>query len=135
MPYNTAEIFQKDEPLPDGRVRLVVNFEGVGLPDIKREIYIDENTTLASLRAWAWNIKLALDGRKTIADQLVVGQSINLAEPNVPAPTAREVWLAKARRLLIVRELALTDATAVADRNALEADVNATYNSNFVNSL
>lgn len=126
MPYTTATLVEKQAPGPDGRVALIVEFIGAGEPT-KREGYtLDGTTTILGLRAWARSKAIALES-KTIADLLTVGMSVNLAVPATPAPTAEELWRAKVVRYLAAKNLDSTNVTAIADRNALFADINATY--------
>lgn len=126
MPYTTATLVEKQAPGPDGRVALIVEFTGAGEPT-KREGYtLDGTTTILGLRAWARAKALSLES-KTIADQLTVGMSVNLASIAPPAPTAEEIWRAKVARYLQAKELGATNSTAIADRDALFADINATY--------
>ena len=135
MAYVTATLKQKDAPLPDGRVRLVITFVGdAGEPTVDREHYLDESTTVANLRRWAYDEAQRLTGRKTVADVLTVGQSITLtAPPAPPAPTARQIWLEKAQRLARLRGLgSVTNSTLLTEINALADDVRTSYQAGWI---
>lgn len=126
MPYTVATLVEKDPPGPDGTVAIRVEFTGAG-EVTKREGYVIEgNTTVAALREWARSKAKRLES-KTIADTLTVGQSVNLAVPSAPTPTAEEIWRAKVARYHQGKALALTNGTAVSDLAALFTDINATY--------
>ena len=128
MAYNVATIIQKDPVGTDGRVHCVVAFTGnAGEPEERRDFYVDGSTTALSVRIWAREQVASLNGRKTIADAVTVPFVINLAAPAVTPPTAEQVWLEKARRLVRAKAIGLTNATAVANINTLQADVDATY--------
>jgi len=129
MAYNLATIVQKDAPADDGRVHIVVAFTGnAGEPRILRDKYI-AGESIADIRAWARAEAATLLGKKTVADLLALNVTLDLTPPAGPtaAQIAQAVWLEKAQRLVRMRELALTNATAVTNFNALVADVNATY--------
>ena len=54
----------------------------------------------------------------------VIDLSIEPPSPDPPqAPTAQDVWVDKARRLMRLKTLVLTNATALTDITALEAEV------------
>jgi hypothetical protein len=133
MAYTTATLIQKDPAGPDDRVRLVIQFTGTGEAAKNLEYYVDGATTGLAIRRWAIDIAAKLDGRKTIADNLTVGQSINLAAIAPTPPTAKQVWLEKVGRYRYFSGLGLTGAanTALA---ALLTDINATYAAGFLDA-
>ena len=135
MAYTTATLKSKDVPFPDGRVRILITFTGnAGEPPIDRDLIVDESTTVASLRRWAYDEAGRLGSRKTIIDLLTPGAAITLtAPPAPPAPTAEQVWLEKAHRLARAKALGLT--ADAAEEAALEAEVNATYDAAYFAKL
>ena len=136
MAYNAATIIQKDPVGTDGRVHCVVAFTGnAGEPEERRDFYVDGSTTALSVRIWAREQVASLNGRKTLADAVTVPFVINLAAPAVTPPTAEHVWLEKARRLVRAKAMGLTNATAVANITALQAEVDSTYIDGYVASV
>jgi hypothetical protein len=132
MAYVTATLVQKDPPGDDRRVHIVVEFVGnAGEPTVKREYYVAATDTLQSVRQWAIAQAASLAAVKTVADNLTVGMSVNLTPIVPPAPTARQVWLGKVSQYKQFAALGLT-GTAAADLAALLADINATYETGFL---
>lgn len=139
--YNTATIIQKDNQQPgDYRTRIVVRFTcNAGEPDVERERWVDGDTTAASLRQWAREEAVRLTGRKTIADNLTVGQSIVLTAPAGPtlAEQTKAAWFASYQRLLRVEEavakgiLSTNAAEVVALRDAVRTGYLAAYLGDF----
>lgn len=129
MPYTSATVLTNTRQ-DDGRSILTVQFNGdAGEPPVREDITIDGDTTVLSLRRWAIGIRDRLNNIRTVATLpgLAPGQTIALNSIAPPAPSARDIWWAKAARLLMANELGLTNVAAVSDRSALNADVNATY--------
>lgn len=138
MAYVQAELIQEDPPGLDGRVHVVFTLTGDAGETPKRiETYIDDNTTPASLRAWAWEEGQKAGRRKSVADAITVGQLFVLsAPPAPPAPTAQEVWIAKARRLARLRDLgAVTNSPLLTEINALADDVRTSYQAGWITSF
>ena len=127
MPYDTATLVSQS-PGPDGD-HLVVEFTGPSLPPAQKTCYFSVGQTAADLKEWARGEAARLNRRRGVT--LTVGQSVDLVAPAEPTPTAFDRWREKARRLVRVKELGLTNVTAVSEVNALEADVNATYQSGY----
>jgi len=114
MAYNVATLIQKDAPMSDGRLRIVIRFTGnAGEPQRDREHYLDGATTALSLRQWCIAEADRMGSGKTIA-------------------TAKAVWEGKASRLQRAKDLGLTAAQAVTDQAALDTDVNATYVAGYI---
>jgi hypothetical protein len=136
MAYNTATIRQIDPVNAQDLTRIVVEFTGnAGEPTIRREKYVSGDDTGLSLRQWAIAEATRLAGRKTIADGLSLGQSINLTPPVPPAPTAQEVWNAKVRRLYMFKQLGTTSGALATQITALQTDVEATIQAGWVASF
>ena len=127
MPYDTATLVSQS-PGPDGD-HLVVEFTGPSLPPAQKTCYFAVGQTAADLKEWARGEAARLNRRRGV--MLTVGQSVDLAAPTEPTPTAFDRWREKARRLVRVKELGLTNVTAVSEVNTLEAVVNATYQSGY----
>lgn len=95
MAYNLATI-TKNEPLPEGRIRLFVSFSGnAGEPPVERDIYLDGSTTALSLKQWAIGQAAALNSARNIgrAAGLQPGQAVDLTAIVTPAPTAKETFI------------------------------------------
>jgi len=127
MAYTTATLVVKDPALPDGRTQITVEFTGAGEVTKRANYMVGPSDTATSIRRWAIATAKSFADVKTIADNLTVGQSVNLGAIADPAPTAQQVWQAKVNRYLAGKDLGLTGATAVADLAALKADIEATY--------
>lgn len=129
MAYVTATILANDLQ-PNGTRIVKVQFTGnAGEPVKYGTTTIDTATTALDLRRWAIAQAAQGDNVQTIGTlpALQVGQTLNVTPITPPAPTAQEIWLEKARRLVRLKALGLTNATAVADVAALQADVDAIY--------
>ena len=129
MPYTTWTVVEKDAPGPDGTVAVRIELTGAGEPTKRLGYVIDGNTTINAMRTFIWS-QANRTASRSIADAITVGQTGNTtkpADPVPPAPTAEDVWRNKAARYITARDLALTNVTAVSDRTALFADLNATY--------
>lgn len=136
MAYTVATIVQLDPPDAQDRVRMVVEFTGSGETAKRLERYVTGNDTNQSLRSWAREQAVLLDGRKSIADSLSVGLSINLTPPAPPVPTAREVWQEKANRLARLRGLGTVAAsTLLTEITALADDVRTSYQAGFLSDF
>lgn len=133
MAYTTATLVQKDPAGPDDRVRLVIEFTGAGETAKRFEYAVDGDTTALTIRRWAIAKAAALDGRKTIADTLTVGQSINLTAIAPTVPTAKELWLRERSRLAALDTPALTGAGATA-LAALVTAHNAAYAAGYLDA-
>ena len=127
MPYDTATLVSQS-PGPDGD-HLVVEFTGPSLPPAQKTCYFSVGQTAADLKEWARGEAARLNRRRGVT--LTVGQSVDLVAPAEPARTAFEIWVEKARRLIRLKQLGLTNITAVSEVTTLEADVNATYQSGY----
>src|SRR5687767_3231491 len=109
MPYIQAQVVQKDPAMADGRTHLVVAFTAdAGEPTVRLDRYLDADSTQAGERVWVRDELARLNGRKTIADTVTVGQIVTPAA-TPPAPTAAEIaratWVEKARRLARLRAM------------------------------
>ena len=127
MPYDTATLVSQS-PGPDGD-HLVVEFTGPSLPAVQKTCYFTVGQTAADLKDWARGEAGRLNRRRGVT--LTIGQSIDLAPPAERPPTAFDVWVEKARRLVRIKQLGLTNPTALFEITAIEADVNATYQSGY----
>ena len=134
MPYNAATLVSKSPYLRDGQVPIEVAFSGdAGEPVVTQRFVIGPGDTALTIRAWAAQMAASLNAVKTFAGNLTIGQSINInpvPPPSDPVPTAKEVWLEKARRYQRIAGLNLTGQFAT-DLAALKADLEATYISGY----
>jgi hypothetical protein len=102
-------------------------------PTFRRDLIITPDLTVQQGREWVYHQITNAKPKKSVADLIVVGTPVApLAPAAAPAPTAFDVWLEKANRLARLTALGLTAAQAVTDREALAADVNATYQAAYV---
>jgi hypothetical protein len=135
MAYTVATIVQKDPPSQDGRVHLVVEFTGSGEPAVRRDYYLDTDSTALQGRVWAIQQIDRLNTRKTLADAITVPQVINTTPP---APSAFETWRANASRLVALNAMiaaGMNSATAATDKAALVTLVNSGYQAGYANQL
>lgn len=135
MAYIQAQVAQKDPPLTDGRTHLVVEFTGdAGEPPRRLDRYLDGESTVPRERAWIRDELARLNGRKTIADLVTVGQIVPpAAVPTPPVPTAREMWVEKAQRLARLRAMGTVTTSALLTAiNALADDVRTSYQAWFI---
>ena len=134
MSYTTWTVAEKDAQGPDGKVAIRVDLSG-GTDPVKRIAYvIDGSTSIQALKAFVWKQSNEA-ASKSIADLITVGMTGSVGkpvDPAPPAPSAQDVFNAKVIRYNAGKTLGLTNPTAVADLNALFADINATYQSSFL---
>lgn len=128
MPYITATVVQKDPPLTDGSVALIVEFVGdAGEPAVRRPYTWGGDDTKLAMRQWVTEQKRQLNGKRTVSTVLVGDV---LASVSPAAPTAAEIaeslWRSKAARYERLAGLGLTGQAAT-DLAALKADLAATY--------
>jgi hypothetical protein len=139
MAYTTATIIQKDPPGTDARVHLVVEFTGdAGEPAVRRDYYVDTDSTALAGRLWAIGEMARLNNRKTIADNITPPQVINTNPPAPPVPTAFETWRGNVNRLVLLNQMiaaGMNSATAASDKAALVTLVNSQYQAGFSNQL
>lgn len=135
MAYNVATLVQKDPVGSDQRVHVVIEFTGnAGEPTVRRDYYLDGDTTAISLRRWAIAEAGKLASRKTLADNLTVGQSINLTPIAESQPTAKELWLREHARLGgLVNGVTLTGTAATALSTAIAAH-NAAFQAGYLDA-
>ena len=120
MAYTTATI-KRNEPLPDGRARIFVEFTGnAGEPALERDIYIDGGTTGASLKAWVIDVATTLNSARNLTRSaaLQVGQSVDLTPAAVPSPSAKDVFRDDVR---LLRQM--TNAITLGVKTSADADV------------
>jgi hypothetical protein len=125
MAYITATLKSKDVAFPDGRVRILITFTGdSGEQPVDRDYIVDEQTTVANLRRWAYDEAQKLGGRKTIIDLLTVGSGISLvAPPAPPAATAKETWFSDLSRLARMQQAIAAGALPAAFDDAAVASL------------
>ena len=126
MAYTTATLVAKDPALPDGRTQIIVEFTGAGEVTKRANYMVGSADTALSIRRWAIATAKSFADVKTIADNLTVGQSVNLGAIADPAPTAQQVWQVKVERYKALVGLGLVGQAAT-DLSALKADIEATY--------
>lgn len=130
MAYTTATLISKSPYLTDGRVPIEVEFTGnAGETPVSQKYILGPSDTALTMRAWASQMAASLNSVKTFAGNLAVGQSISVTPippPSDPVPTAKDIWLEKARRYQRVADLGLAGQFAT-DLAALKADLEATY--------
>lgn len=129
--YDTATIksLEPNQNSP-GTFRMTVVFSGnAGEPDVVKETVVDGSATPATVQAWAKAKVAELNSVDTAVKNpsLQPGRTINLNGGGSPGPTAFQVWQQKAYRLLRLKQLGVTNATAVTEVSALEKEVNDTY--------
>jgi len=136
MAYTTATLVRKDDPLDDGRVWITVAFTGnAGEPTVRQRYLVGPNDTGQSIRQWAIAIAENLGSTKNIADNLTVGQSVNLTPippPANPVPTAREVWQGKVGRYRVFAALGPWSGAMATALTALKTDIEGTYQDGFI---
>lgn len=129
MAYTDWTVVEKDPPGPDGNVAIRIELTGAGEPTKRVGYVIDGNTTTQAMRLFVWS-QANKTASKGVADTITVGltgKTTKPADPAPPTPSQEDVWRAKVNRYLLAKELALTNATAITNRDALFADINATY--------
>lgn len=132
--YDTWTIVEKDPPAPDGSV--AIRIELTGATEVTKRIgyVIRGGTVPREIKNFIWAQATAV-ASKSIADLIPIGMTgpiVKPPDPAPPTPSAQDVWNAKVARYQAGKALALTNATAVSDLNALFADINATYQSAFL---
>lgn len=138
MAYIQAQVVQKDPPLSDGRTHLVVEFTGdAGEVPRRFDRYLDGESTVPGEREWIRNELARLNGRKTIADLVAVGQIVPpAAAPTPSVPTARDIWVEKGQRLARLRAMGTVAAsTLLTAINALADDVRTSYQAGFIDGM
>lgn len=132
MAYISPATIASVEPLPDGDVRLVIQFTGnAGEPPVKRQYMVGEGTTAADVRRYVYQMIRALNGKRTLS--VAAGDPIPELAPATVTPTAKQVWLEKVNRYRQFAGLGLTGAGATA-LTALLADINATYAAGYLDA-
>jgi hypothetical protein len=76
---------------------------------------------------------VAVDNQKNVLDGIAVGFNVPLTAPAAPAPTAKAIWREKVSRYKTLAGPAYSGTAATA-LSALLADINATYQSGFVDA-
>lgn len=130
MAYTTAEYKSADEPFDDGSVRVTLELTGAGEKPKTINYVLSAIDTVETVRTWVDHQAVKIAPVKTILSQFTPGQKFAvraIVPPVAQVPTPEQVWRAKVSRYLAAKDLALTNATAVSDRNALFADINSTY--------
>lgn len=136
--YNTATIRSVDPVTSGGSIHVTVTCTGNnGEPPVIVEVNLQGGiATAAEFRSQVWNACDAADRTNAASKLLAVGANVpRPATVTPPTPTAFEIWRAKAIRLQRLRALALSDSTALAEIDALSADVNATYAAGYAASF
>jgi hypothetical protein len=129
MSYVLATVVQKDPPSQDGRVAFQVEFTGdAGEPAIRREFYWGGDDTKLTMRAWVTDQKKSLNGKRTAATAVLVGDTLASIAPVVPTTEelAKSLWQSKLGRYRTLAGLSLVGQAAT-DLAALKADIEATY--------
>jgi hypothetical protein len=127
MPYTQIQIKQQDPITAQGTSEWTFVLTGAGLPAKTVSRVFSDNVPNAELQTWAYQQSLTREGVEALFARLSVGQTFPIVAPSAPVLTAEQVWRAKVARYLQGKQLALTNATAISDLNALFADINATY--------
>ena len=132
MAYTTATITEST-PQGDGRIQIVVQFNGPGVNTLQQTLNGNATTSQADLGVQTGRHMARLNANLSAAAQLSAGTVLDTAIPAPPPPpiptaaeVARALWLGKYRLLRRVKQdgvLRATDA-GIAE---LEADVRATY--------
>jgi hypothetical protein len=132
MPYENVELVQQDPVTAQGTSEFTFLFTGTGVPPKRLTRVFSEDVPNIEIRRWAIAQGQSRAGVETLIARIPVGTSMALTPIAPPTPTAEEVWRAKVKRYLAAKELALTNAGAISDRDALFVDINATYQSSYL---
>lgn len=135
----TATPLSKELIVGTSNYRVIVEFASdtpATEPTFRRELTITPSMTVQQGREWVYEQITNAKPKKSVADLIVIGTPVVPLAPAAPAgPTAAQIWAAKAERLRSAKALGLTNGTATSEIAALEADVNTTYASGFLNAL
>lgn len=132
--YQNPSIVSK-QVQPSGFIKVTFEFAGDnGEPTVKREYLVRPTSTAAHLRNWVHTTKAELDFLFTASNiaGLQVGQTIPALAPTPDTPTAAQVWWTKMRRYLRVKDSGI--AALAADLATLKADLEATYQTGFIDA-
>lgn len=91
MPYETVTPIVK-EPQPDGKVRIVVQCAGTGVPTVPRDMLL-EGVGPAEFLAQARAVIARLNSNQTTAGSLTLGAPVDLTPPTPPAADADQPLL------------------------------------------
>jgi len=127
MPYTQILIKQQDPITPQGTSEWTFVLTGAGMPPKTVSRVFSDNVPNADLQTWAYQQSIVREGVEALFARLREGQTFPIVAPTPPVPTAEDIWRAKVSRYLKGKELALTNATAIANLATLFADINATY--------
>jgi hypothetical protein len=103
--------------------------------------FIASGSTVAELRddvSRQIAARNAANSTKSVLDGIAVNTAIPVtapAAPAVPALTATQIWVEKAKRLARLRALGTVSGTLAAAITTLAADVDATYQAGFVDAM
>ena len=132
MPYTTATITEST-PQGDGRIQIVVQFNGIGENTVQQTLSVGSTTTQADLGVQMGRHMARLNANLVAAGQLRTGTELDTTVPPPPSPptptpaeVARAIWLEKYRLLRRIKQDGVLRATD-AGVSELEADVRATY--------
>ncbi len=131
MPYISPATVASVEPDAN---RLVIRFTGdAGEPPVLLQYNVDDSATPGpDLRRWVYAMIRRLNSKRGGITSVTQGQNITELAPAAPAgPTAKDVWLGKARRAAGFVGVGLSGAAAAA-LATLQADINATFQAGFL---
>ena len=132
MPYTQIRIKQQDPITEQGTSEWTFELTGPGMPKKTVARVFTSNVPNAELQAWAYQQSLTREGVESLFARLREGQTFPIVAPSAVVPTAEEVWRVKVSRYMSAKALALTNATAISNRDALFVDINATYLSEYL---
>lgn len=119
-----------------------VDFTGSGVERISLTYVVSSGTTGSTFRNWRDEQIAALNTISTfISSAKLTPGAVIPAGPGPTAPTAKEVWQAKARRLVVMQDIKAAsvantgspNAAFVSELNALAADVATSFAAGFSN--
>jgi hypothetical protein len=121
---------------PNGMVKLTLVFRGdAGEPDVRRELLVRPGMTFQQGRYFVDDTIRELDAARTASNvpQLQPGQTITRLVRPAAVPTAKQAWRTKFNAYMAAKDAGLTNATMATDLAALKADLEATYQTGFLN--
>lgn len=133
----TAASYVKYEEIGDRVYQVIVQITDT-VNGVSKAAFRVYGATTTELRNDASRQIAAMNDRekaKTALDGIPAGTNIPVTAPSDPAPTAAEVWRAKAQRLATARALGTLTGQIATDITALATDVQNTYVAGYLDTL
>lgn len=124
------------QPMPSGFVKVMFQFTGnAGEATREREFILRPGVTAANVRNWVDDTKKELDLLHTavVLPALQPGQTVTALARVAATTTAKEVWNGKYDRYKHFKDAGLLGATYASDLAAMKSDIEATYQTGFLN--